>query len=779
MLIALITIMFLLGIAYGEIICTGENLRMNEKYYETLINSNISCSVSLNYSANITWFLNETMIGEGNNVSFTLDSKGYYLLKALIEYNQTINKLESKILAYKQLTVYRTILRDEIQGKILINTTSTNISKIYVAYDAIKNVQKGFGYQYLTILSYYDGCLENVILYINNKKSAVKITTTDNTLNIKIRDLLKPYNTYNLTINLISCFNVSINITINNIYVFLYLIDDIDNVVRLYAPPSRVVVLAPSIYEMFLALNLTDKIVGADKYSITTNTTKVCADLRMLGIYSTCIKPNITNVGGVVDFNIETIVGLDPDIVFATGINVNLAKERLKRLVELNITLFVKKPQKITDIFDYINIIGIIFNIDNHESVVNNLKKEVQKVIASSNKIKEEQKPKILYVVWYKPIYTTGRYTFANDIIELAGGINIFRDILDKEWFAASYEEIIMRNPDLIICSGMGNVGNFICSNISKDKKLRTVTAVKNNKLFTIPDSNWIERTGPRIVLALKWLHEIVKKNLKKTVSNIEGTRSVTIDDTFKKEEKIFKEKIQEFSNIEDVIKNKFKYKTGYISKPIFAPLLVLDKKYPYVEYMEYKKELDENLFEYNYRIIIEKYYYTSTLIVTRSDLEVDSYASLILAKKLKAPIVFINGSKIPEEIKEIIGSLPNLKKVIIIGGNIAVPEIIEKEISKVRNVKMERIFGETRIETSIKIAEKYVSDKVVITGYDASLKSLLISIEYGAPIIYTNWYKIDIVTEFLKKHKPKILFVDIDEELKKEILKRIVEFYY
>ena len=38
----------------------------------------------------------------------------------------------------------------------------------------------------------------------------------------------------------------------------------------------------------------------------------------------------------------------------------------------------------------------------------------------------------------------------ADDLISLAGGENIFKDI-DKEWASVNWEEIMQRNPDIII----------------------------------------------------------------------------------------------------------------------------------------------------------------------------------------------------------------------------------------------------------------------------------------------------------------------------------------
>ena len=86
-------------------------------------------------------------------------------------------------------------------------------------------------------------------------------------------------------------------------------IDDVGrNVTIISYPPERIVSLAPSCTEILFALEWGSKVVGVDEYS------DYPPEVRE-GVKA----GDLTVVGSFAEISIETVVGLEPDLVLATG----------------------------------------------------------------------------------------------------------------------------------------------------------------------------------------------------------------------------------------------------------------------------------------------------------------------------------------------------------------------------------------------------------------------------------------------------------------------------
>ena len=96
----------------------------------------------------------------------------------------------------------------------------------------------------------------------------------------------------------------------------IVVIDDLGNTVRISKPAAKIVSLAPHLTELLFSLGVGDRIVGTSRYSD----------------YPPAAK-NIPVVGDAFSVNVEAVVALQPDIVFAwsTG-GANRALVRLKKL---------------------------------------------------------------------------------------------------------------------------------------------------------------------------------------------------------------------------------------------------------------------------------------------------------------------------------------------------------------------------------------------------------------------------------------------------------------
>jgi iron complex transport system substrate-binding protein len=109
----------------------------------------------------------------------------------------------------------------------------------------------------------------------------------------------------------------------------------------------------------------------------------------------------------------------------------------------------------------------------------------------------------------------SGNGTFIDDLIRRAGGMNVFSDL--KGWRIVSVEDLVERNPDVIIVSsggGMGGSGDLLYRWVMNN--LKNVEAVKNSRVYLI-DADIISRPSYRLVFALEqiatFLHPGVQFN--------------------------------------------------------------------------------------------------------------------------------------------------------------------------------------------------------------------------------------------------------------------------
>ena len=198
----------------------------------------------------------------------------------------------------------------------------------------------------------------------------------------------------------------------------------------------RIISLAPSITKELESLNMTGNIVGATSYC---NISAINKELI---------------VGTATEVNIEKVLLLNPDIVFASG----LTKENTINALKKNgITVHrINKMQSFDDICDHFIELGkLVGKADLAQSIIN--KSRIQ-VDSMSNSVPNQlNRLTVFFQIGAKPIFTVIPNTFMNDYITFANCINIAADL---EKGIITRESVLQRNPDIIFIVTMGIVGN-------------------------------------------------------------------------------------------------------------------------------------------------------------------------------------------------------------------------------------------------------------------------------------------------------------------------------
>jgi iron complex transport system substrate-binding protein len=266
------------------------------------------------------------------------------------------------------------------------------------------------------------------------------------------------------------------------------LVDDTGYVTSMDAIPNKIISMAPSTTEIVFALGLDEKVVGVDSYSDYPYD------------FSAWIAAgNMTSVGDFSTPNMEAIASLEPDLILATG---GIQAETVGTLRDLGYKVLVLNPSNIEGVLENIELVGnATGKTAEAKALINDINSRINAVV---NKVAgAASKPKVYYEVWYDPtsLWSAGAKAWQNELIEKAGGVNIFAD-QQLDYFQSSAEAVIERNPDVILLpqEGMGKGEPFWVSldAVKARPGWSSISAVQNNRLVTV-DSNTIARAGPRV----------------------------------------------------------------------------------------------------------------------------------------------------------------------------------------------------------------------------------------------------------------------------------------
>jgi len=256
-----------------------------------------------------------------------------------------------------------------------------------------------------------------------------------------------------------------------------YVFDDLGRLVAINGTPQRIVSLAPSITEILFALDLGEKVVGVTNWC---DYPPEALDKEKVGEYD---APDI-----------EKILTLNPDLIlvaYGTPIDV------INTLDGLGLIVFGIKS---TDLDDVLNDIRTVGEITDKEVEAQALTAEMAvRIEAVTDQTEElENRPRVFYVIWHDPLWTTGSGTFMHELIEKGGGVNICGNITGYP--TISIEEVVARNPEVIITSSWPDVYEWAMN----ETALNPTDARQNDRVFAC-DDNLVQRPGPRLVEGLEW----------------------------------------------------------------------------------------------------------------------------------------------------------------------------------------------------------------------------------------------------------------------------------
>jgi len=229
--------------------------------------------------------------------------------------------------------------------------------------------------------------------------------------------------------------------------------------------PQRIVSLGPINTENVFLLGAGDRLVANTSY---------------------CVHPaaarDKVKIGSVMQFNIEQILSLQPDLILATGLT---SPQQVAQLAASGVrVVHFRQPSNFVMICDQFLELGRLLGLEvRARTIIAEAQKEV---LVIQQLVKDLPEKKVFMQVGAHPLFASVEDSFTNDFIVLAGGINIAAGQRDGRY---NYEKVTAQNPDVIIIAIMGSEGGTGAREREEWLRFAPISAVRNRQVFVVdPD---------------------------------------------------------------------------------------------------------------------------------------------------------------------------------------------------------------------------------------------------------------------------------------------------
>jgi iron complex transport system substrate-binding protein len=248
----------------------------------------------------------------------------------------------------------------------------------------------------------------------------------------------------------------------------------------------RYISLAPSTTEILYALGLGDDVVGVSSFCNYPPEAK-----------------KKTRVGDFNHPNMEKIYTLRPDHVFCTGL---VQAPIIRECEKLGIPIYVQDPTTLDGLYQTIEDIGTITHKEKEaQALIDKMKTEIAQISNRVRIIPKDEHIKVFVEIWHDPLMTIGAGSFVDELVTLAGGVNIATDIRGS-YGLYSAERVIQHNPGCIIMTYMDKKPAL--GTIAHRLSWGNIAAVKNRRVFNDIDPDLLLRPGPRVTEGIRELHK-------------------------------------------------------------------------------------------------------------------------------------------------------------------------------------------------------------------------------------------------------------------------------
>jgi iron complex transport system substrate-binding protein len=260
--------------------------------------------------------------------------------------------------------------------------------------------------------------------------------------------------------------------------------------------PKRIISIVPAVTEMLYAMGAGPQVVGVSSFD-----------------HFPPAVETLPRVGGLIDPDFERILQLKPDLVIVYGSQTDL----IAKLSSASVPIYSYRHAGLADVMATIRALGQrVGRRAEGEAEATRIERGLDAIRA---RVAGQPRYRTLLIFGREPgdlrgIYASGGFGFLHDLLEVAGGTDVFADV-KRESIQISSEQVIAKAPEAVVeLHGDMTPANLAVARAAWNR-VPGVPAVKQNRVYLL-SSEMLTIPGPRVVDAARMiadaLHPAVKR---------------------------------------------------------------------------------------------------------------------------------------------------------------------------------------------------------------------------------------------------------------------------
>ncbi len=234
-------------------------------------------------------------------------------------------------------------------------------------------------------------------------------------------------------------------------------------------------------------------------------------EARIVGISGYTVRPRRAReekpkVSAFLTAKIDRILALEPDCVFGfSDLQADIAAALVRRGVQ--VTIF--NQRSVAEIFAMLyQVAAMVGRAEDGLRLLEGMRQRLAAIAAAGRAL--SRRPRVFFEEWDEPPISAIRWV--SELVRIAGGDDIFPELavqpLGKDRIVADAQEIVRRNPDIVIGSWCGK--KFRAEKVAARPGWQAVPAVRDRQLFEIKSADILQPGPAALTDGVEQLHRIV-----------------------------------------------------------------------------------------------------------------------------------------------------------------------------------------------------------------------------------------------------------------------------
>ena len=239
---------------------------------------------------------------------------------------------------------------------------------------------------------------------------------------------------------------------------------------RFTSPPRRIVSMNPSTTDLLFAVRAGPRLVGRSRWDVYPD--------------SAALVPSL---GDALRPNVEAVLGARPDLVVLYASEDNRAA--YDRLREAGTGVVALRIDRIEHFDRAARLLGeLTGNAEAGATVADSVQRTLARVRSATRGV---TRPRVFWHIWDAPLITIGRGSFLSQLVDIAGGRNVYEDI-EAPSQQVTFEDVVRRDPELVLVGPEGG------GTLARDPAWRAIRAVREGRV-RIVDTTLVARPSVRL----------------------------------------------------------------------------------------------------------------------------------------------------------------------------------------------------------------------------------------------------------------------------------------